>query len=134
MKVEPRLHHYAQQIISGALENILEMYEQLGCKVVYRPPNNTTWAMVGQEQLRFAIQIVEVSDKPMADLEVKRRAHVAFISDDPQSIITAIKTWADSKGIGFREGGWSERERYFDLPDIFINFVVEVMHTSIEEE
>ena len=133
MNIDPRLHHYAQQITSGNLEDVLEMYEQLGCKVVYRPPGDTTWAMVGQAQLRFAIQIIEVNDTPIADIDIKRRAHVAFLSDNPQGIINTIKTWAEGKGIAFREGGWSERERYFDLPDIFINFVVEVMHTSIEE-
>ena len=133
MNVDPRLHHCAQQIAPETLKSVLEMYEQLGFKVVYRPPENKTWAMVGQEQLRFAIQIVEVADKPIEDLDIKRKTHIAFISDDPQAVINTIKSWAESKNIKFREGGWSERERYFDLPDIFINFVVEVMHTSIEE-
>lgn len=134
MKIDPRLHHYAQQITSGTLESVLEMYGLLGCKVVYRPPGNKAWAMVGQEQLIFAIQIVEVDDPPITDLDLKRRTHMAFISDDPQGVVNKIKVWAEGKGVEFREGGWSGRERYYDLPDVFINFVVEVMHTSVEEE
>jgi len=89
--------------------------------------------MVGQSQLRFAIQIVEVDDKPIDDLDLKRKVHIAFLSDDPQALIEKVEVWAKDKGIQFRQGGWSEKERYFDLPDIFVNFVVEVMHTSIEE-
>jgi hypothetical protein len=30
-------------------------------------------------------------------------------------------------------GGWSEKELWFDLPDVFTNFVIEIMHTSIVE-
>lgn len=109
------------------------MYELLGFEVVYRPPGDKTWAMVGQTQLRFAIQIVEDDNTPIQDLEEKRKTHIALISDDPQGVVDRVKEWAKDNGHDFREGGWSDIERYFDLPNIFINFVVEVMHTSIED-
>lgn len=134
MTIDPRLHHHSQQIVPGSLDDVIEMYEQLGCKVAYRPPGDMKWVMVGQEQLQLWIQVVEYDDQPITDIELKRRTHVAFISDDPQGLINKIQQWAQSKNIAFREGGWSDIERYFDLPDIFINFVVEVMHTSIEDE
>lgn len=90
--------------------------------------------MVGQLPLQFAIQITEVSDAPIENLDKKRQTHIAFISDNPKEVVDKIKTWAGGKGFAFREGGWSEIERYFDLPDMFVNFVIEVMHTSIEEK
>lgn len=133
MKLDPRLHHYAQNITQGTLETVLEMYALLNCEVVYRPNNGYAWAMVGQKDLRFAIQIVEVPEKPIEDLDIKRRTHIAFLSDVPGEVIAKIGRWAQDKGIVFRQGGWSPKEQYFDLPDIFVNFVVEVMHTSIEE-
>ncbi len=116
------------------MHNVIEMYELLNFKVVYTPPGDAGWTMVGQEQLRFAIQITEVSDVPVEDIRQKMKTHIAFISDDPQRIIDSIRVWAEKKGLRFREGGWSKIERYFDLPDVFVNFVVEVMHTSIEKE
>lgn len=134
MKTDPRLHHYAQNITKGSLEVILEMYKIFDCEVVYRPSNGYQWAMVGQKQLNFPIQIVEADEKPISDLDTKRKTHIAFISDNPKGIIKKVEHWAKRKNISFREGGWSEKERYFDLPDLFVNFVVEVMHTSIEEE
>jgi len=134
MKPDPRLHHYCQSIAKGHLNDVVEMYTLLGFKVVYTPPGNAGWIMIGQEQLRFAIQIAEVADKPITDIHTKTQTHIAFISDNPQKVIDKIETWAKSKNLQFRKGGWSEKERYFDLPDIFINFVVEVMHTSIEKE
>lgn len=134
MKNNPVLHHYAQQIVPDSLEDVLKMYEKLDCKVVYNPESRFPWAMVGQARLDFAIQIVEVKDKPIENIEIKRRTHVCFLSDDPQKLLGEIKIWAESKNIKFRQGGWSAREFYFDLPDIFVNFVIEIMHTSIAEE
>jgi len=134
METDPKLHHYCQNVSQGSLEDIIEMYGLLNCRVVYRPEGKNKWAMVGQDQLRFAIQIAEVSDKPIQDVDIKRQVHVAFISDNPQELIDKVRVWAEDKGIKFREGGWSKIERYFDLPDVFVNFVIEVMHTSIEKE
>lgn len=134
MKPDPRLHHYCQNISKGYLETVIEMYALFNCRVVYRPPKGQGWAMVGQDQLRFAIQIAEVEDKPIADINQKKKVHVAFISDDPKGLISKVEKWASSKNLKFREGGWSPIERYFDLSDIFVNFVVEVMHTTIEKE
>ncbi len=132
--IDPRLHHYAQNISNGTLEDVLEIYAILGCEIVYRPNNSYQWAMVAQQPLRFAIQIVEVEEKPISDIDLKRKVHVAFISDNPQEVIDKVEAWAQKKNIRFRQGGWSDKEKYFDLPDIFVNFVIEVMHTSIEEE
>lgn len=133
MNIDPRLHHYCQNITRGHLNDVVEMYSLLGLKVVYTPENKD-WIMVAQDPLRFAIQITQVDDMPISDIEIKKRTHIAFLSDDPQGVIDKVGAWAKSKNIEFRQGGWSDIERYFDLPDIFTNFVVEVMHTSIEKE
>lgn len=132
--IDPRLHHCCHNITTGSLDKVLEMFDLLKCPVVYRPNNGYRWAMVGQPQLDFSLQVSEVSGKPIDDLETKCQVHIAFISDNPREVIDQIEKWASDKGISFREGGWSEKERYFDLPELFVNFVVEVMHTSIEEE
>ncbi len=132
MNQDPKLHHYCQNIKKGYLDDVAEMYKLLGFDVVYTPSEGD-WIMMGQSQLRFAIQITQVDDIPIQDIEIKKRTHIAFLSDNPQEVLDKVKAWADGKGIKYRDSGWSEIERWFDLPDIFTNFVVEVMHTSIEE-
>lgn len=134
MDQNSRLHHYCQNITEGHLQDMVEMYKLLGCEIVYTPPDNATWFMVGQPPLRFAIQIAEVSEMPIENLNKKIQTHIAFISDNPKELVNKVKEWADNKGFKFRQGGWFDRELYFDFPEIFVNFVVEVMHTSIEEE
>lgn len=129
----PKLHHYCQNIRKGCLNDVVEMYNLLGFEVVYTPPTKD-WIMVGQKDLRFAIQITQVNNSPIDDIDEKRKTHIAFLSDNPQEVIDRVRNWANKKDYKFREGGWSDIEKYFDLPDIFVNFVVEVMHTSIEKE
>lgn len=132
--MDPRLHHYCQNIAKDQLQNAVEMYKLLGLDVVYTPPSSKfPWIMVAQKPLNFAIQITEVNDAPIQNLDEKRKIHIAFISDNPRAVIEKVKRRAETKKLAFREGGWSEIERYFDLPEVFIDFVVEVMHTSIEE-
>lgn len=131
---KPRLHHACLNISKGSLEQVVEIFQLLECPVVYEPHNGYRWAMVGQPQLEFSLQLTEVADSPIIELDKKRQLHIAFISPKPREIVEQAKSWAASKNITFREGGWSEREFYFDLPDLFVNFVIEVMHSSIEEE
>ncbi len=59
MEIDPRLHHCTQHIVKGSLENILDMYKIFNCEVKYKPDVEHKWAMVGQAQLRFSIQIIE---------------------------------------------------------------------------
>ncbi len=132
--IDPILHHSCHNITTGSLETVLEMFALLKCQVGYRPNDGYQWAMVEQPQLDFSLQIAEVSDTPIEDIAKKCQVHIAFISDDHHGVIYQVKEWAESKGIAFREGGWSEKERHFDLPELFVNFVIEVMHTSILDE
>lgn len=127
------MHHYCQNIALGSLEIAVELYKLLGFDVVYTAPEGD-WVMVGQPQLRFAIQVTQMDAEPIADLEVKNRTHVALLSDNPKAVVGKVEEWAKGKGLAFRGGGWNDNELYFDLPTIFVNFVIEVLHSSIDPE
>ncbi|MBX4190218.1 hypothetical protein KW791_02910 [Candidatus Parcubacteria bacterium] len=134
LKTDPLLHHVCKRIQLNTLEAVTEMFELLGMKVVYRPPNGVRWAMIAQEGLNFNIQLAEVRETPIEDASRKNGSHVAFISNNPTEVIQKVEDWAKTKNLQFRKGGWSERELWFDFPELFVDFVVEVMHTSILEE
>jgi hypothetical protein len=89
--------------------------------------------MVEQKPIPVDIQIIETSDVPVSDVDKKVRTHMAFLSETPQNDVREFKKWAENKGVGFRHGGWSEKELWFDLPDVFVNFVIEIMHPSVAE-
>ena len=125
------LHHFAYNIQPNTLENCLELFDLLGCTIAYQV-EGARWCQIEQKPIPVDIQIIEVNENPV-DIKKKTNTHIAFLSDDPHGDILVIKKWAENKKINFRDGGWSDRELWFDLPDIFTNFVVEIMHTSIVE-
>lgn len=131
MNSDLQLHHCAKQISRGSLDFVLQLFEQLGCRVSYRK-EGATWAMVEQDGLRFDIQFIE-RDRAAVPLEFKRENHVAFISSDPKAEIERIKQWVQDQGRNFVADSWSEKEHYFDCPEAFVDFVVEIMHRSIVE-
>lgn len=129
---DPQLHHTAKRITPNSLEKVIEVFEQLRCKLTYRP-DGARWAMVGQDGLAFDIQLVEVDEKPVQS-KTRASSHVAFISNTPAEQIERVEKWAAQNGIRFEKGGWSDKELWFDLPDLFVDFVVEVMQVSITQE
>jgi len=88
--------------------------------------------MVGQHGLPF-IQLIEVDEVPQQS-DSRKSSHVAFTSENPAEQIQKIEKWASEKNIRFERGGWSEKELWFDLPELFVDFVIEVMNVSIIEE
>jgi hypothetical protein len=88
--------------------------------------------MFEQQPTPIDIQIIEIHD-PIVPLKRKINTHIGFISDTPKEDIQEIKKWCKTQKIRCRDGGWSEKELWFDLPDIFCNFVIEIMHTSVVE-
>ena len=88
--------------------------------------------MIEQEGKDMIVQFIQTDQKPQCT-EVKRDSHIAFLSDNPKESIANLQEWISSKGIKFEDGSWSDKEFYFDCPEIFVDFVIEIMHTSIVE-
>lgn len=88
--------------------------------------------MIEQEGLTFDIQFIERDCEPI-HIELKRGNHVAFISFDPTKELERIKQWVKRQNKMFVTDSWSDKEHYFDCPEVFVDFVVEIMHRSIVE-
>lgn len=131
MKTNIILHHCAKRISPGELEFVMELFQQLGCKKSYWE-DGARWAMIKQEKNNMIVQFIETNQAPQA-MDVKKNSHLAFLSADPEKDIDNIKKWVESKNKKFAIGSWSDKEFYFDCPEVFIDFVVEIMHRSIVE-
>jgi len=129
--METILHHFAYNIRPNKLELVLELFELLGCTIAYRE-GNSRWCQIEQKPIPIDIQIIEREDDSIP-LDIKTSTHIAFLSESPKEDIDRIEKWAKNKNIQFVRGGWSDKELWFDLPNVFTNFVVEIMHTSIVE-
>ena len=122
------LHHCAYRITPNNLEFVMELFTKLGCKE--SRARGARWRMIKQEGKDTIIQFHEIDQEPQ-DTEVKRNSHIGFLSDDPEKSVAYLKKWIEDKGIKTEDGSWSDKELYFDCPEVFVDFVVEIMHTSI---
>ncbi len=124
-------HHVCHRIGPGTLEIVLELFGQLGCQVTYRPEDGG-WAMVAQPGGSIDIQLFEETGLAIPTKQ-KLRSHLAFLSDNPSHDLETIEAWAKERDLQFVTSGWSEQERWFDLPNLFGDFVIEIMDRSVVE-
>ena len=126
-----KLHHCAKRITPNNLEFVMDLFDQLGCQESYWE-NGARWAMIEQNGDDTIIQFIETDQSPQAT-EEKRNSHIAFLSSDPQKDVSMIKEWICTQNKEIKIGNWSDKELYFDCPEVFIDFVIEIMHKSIIE-
>ena len=127
--MKTKLHHFAYNITPNSLEIVLELLAKFKCEINYRE-GDARWCLVKQKPDFVGIQLIETEEKPIP-ADIKINTHICFISDNPEKEILNIKKWCQKKKIKFKQGSWSDKELWFDLPDLFSNFVIEIMNTSI---
>ena len=86
--------------------------------------------MVKYPGIDMRIQLIE-TDLLAEETEKKRNSHIAFISEDPEQELERMKEIIESMWLRYIQWSRSEKEFYFDCPDIFIDFVIEIMNTSV---
>ena len=131
MKTDPLLHHAAKRITPNSLEQVLEVFGLLGCKMMFRP-DGARWAMIGQDGIPFDIQLVEVAETPIRS-DTRVSSHIAFISESPLTQVARVEKWAYERNVQFEKGSWNKNELWFDLPNLFVDFVIEIMHVGVTE-
>ena len=125
------LHHCAKKIVPNSLEFIMDLFKHLDCQESYWE-TGARWAMIEQKGSSTIIQFIETDQVPQ-ETESKRNSHIAFLSDDPQKDLSTITKWIGEQNKKVTVGKWSDKKLYFDCSDVFIDFVIEVMHKSIVE-
>jgi len=120
-----KLHHCAFNIVVGSSQLVQGIFEHLGGKLVWEGKDQGREIAISIDG--FVIQISEINDKPTRNKN-KVETHIAFRSEDPVKEIYELKKWIEKKGVKVVVGKWKESELWLDLPDIFINFVVEIFN------
>jgi hypothetical protein len=127
-----KLQHCAYKITPDKKEFIKRLFIELGFEPVHEAELTVLMKPKDNDFKLFTIQFI-VSDDESKSIDVKVNSHIAFISKTPKEDLNKIKEWIENKGFLTREGSWSDKELWLDCPDIFIDFVIEIMHTSVLE-
>jgi hypothetical protein len=63
----------------------------------------------------------------------KLRSQVSFLSDTPEAALEDLAAWAREHGMDATVGSYSDREFYLDVPEAFVDFVIEAMTPDLAD-
>jgi len=112
--------------------------EKLGF-ILLRRKGSVVWMRQGE--IPVDIQLCASDTKPETkgiDIDVlrrkdhreicdKTRSQIAFLSEHPEEELRKLATEIENKGYKTIVLGFSDKEFFLDIPDVFIDFVIEAM-------
>ena len=77
---------------------------------------------------------LQFSRSPTANRDAdKLRSQVSFLSETPKSALEGLAAWARQHGLMAEVGSYSDREFYLDVPEAFVDFVIEAMRPELAD-
>jgi hypothetical protein len=58
---------------------------------------------------------------------------VSFLSETPRAALEDLAAWARAHGVAATVGSYSEKEFFLDLPEAFVDFVIEAMTPDLAD-
>lgn len=122
-----QLNHIANRLDARHFEMVVALFKEKLGFVQLRRTERSIW--LRQPGANVDLQFSQ-SPSVTRD-EDKRRSQVSFLSDTPQAALETLATWARAQGLEATVGSYSDREFYLDLPEAFVDFVVEAMRPEL---
>ncbi|MBR0652900.1 hypothetical protein GXW78_24815 [Roseomonas terrae] len=122
-----RFNHVANRLDARHFEAVVEMLRtQLGF-IELRRTERAIWLRQpgANVDLQFSRSTTAGRD---AD---KLRSQVSFLSETPREDLEALRTWFGARGLAASVGAYSDREFYLDVPEAFVDFVIEAMRPEL---
>lgn len=63
----------------------------------------------------------------------KLRSQISFLSETPRADLEELAKWAHDHGLKAEVNAYSDREFYLDVPEAFIDFVIEAMRPELAD-
>jgi hypothetical protein len=118
-----RLNHIANRLDPRHFEKVVEMLKtQLGFNELRRT-ERSIWLRQPGANVDLQFSRSETANRD-AD---KFRSQVSFLSETPRAALQDLANWARAQGMAASVGSYSDKEFYLDMPDAFVDFVIEAM-------
>lgn len=138
-------NHCAFRVYRDDFEMVVSLFtEDLGFRVLRRK-GTVVWMRQGEAavDLQLSASDTKPETKDFDTRELKRRDHreicdksrsqVAFLSEHPEEELKQIAVKLEEKGYRAFVLGFSDKEFFLDVPDVFIDFVIEAMKPECAE-
>lgn len=123
----------AQVAIEHMPDAIALFVEHLGFEEVLRMDGTMADGDFTMSVLRAPGTNVDVQLTGMAPIAPQGRKHLSqlgFVSDDAEGDRAGMREWCTSRGLRVVEGEYGPGFLWIDLPDVFMDFVFEIMDRS----
>lgn len=124
-----KLNHVANRLNSRHFETVVEMLKTRLDFVELRRTERSIW--LRQPGTNVDLQFSR-SDSTTRDAD-KLRSQVSFLSEKPRQDLQELAAWAGEHGLEASVGSYSDREFYLDVPDAFVDFVIEAMTPDLAD-
>jgi hypothetical protein len=123
---EVKLHHMSLCIVERSLNIAMKFVQFIGFEITYKDIKNKFFIATKDG---FRIQFIECMPRylPLLIPKEKTYTHIGLTNKNPKAYMQEVDKFAKEYDLVFQVGKWSNKELYFNLPEIFGNFVVEVM-------
>ena len=124
-----RFNHVANRLDARHFEAVVEMLTTRLGFVELRRTERAIW--LRQPGANIDLQFSR-SETVQRD-EDKRRSQVSFLSDTPREDLLTLAAWFEARGLSAGVGAYSDREFFLDVPDAFVDFVIEAMRPELAD-
>ena len=124
-----RFNHVANRLDARHFEAVVAMLTTRLGFVELRRTERAIW--LRQPATNIDLQFSR-SDTTRRDAD-KLRSQVSFLSETPRQDLEALAAWFGAQGLEASVGAYSDREFYLDVPEAFVDFVIEAMRPELAD-
>jgi len=124
-----KLNHAANRLDAKHFETIVELLKaKLGFTELRRTKRAIWLRQSGANvDLQFSRSLSANRDTD------KLRSQVSFLSETPREDLEELAAWIRERGLKADVAAYSDREFYLDVPEAFVDFVIEAMRPELAD-
>jgi hypothetical protein len=124
-----RFNHVANRLDPRHFETVVEMLKAKLGFVELRRTERAIWLRQPGSNIDLQFSRSETAHRD-AD---KLRSQVSFLSETPRAALEDLAAWAQARGLEASVGSYSDREFFLDVPEAFVDFVIEAMTPDLAD-
>jgi hypothetical protein len=124
-----RFNHVCNRIDIRHFDTVVEMLRVRLGFVVLRRTERSIWLRQPGTNVDLQFSHSETANRD-AD---KRRSQISFLSDHPREDLEMLAAWFQAHGLAAHVGAYSDLEFFLDVPDAFVDFVIEAMVPALAD-